>query len=298
MESLAIGAAARFRQMTRRRNHQIVFLLRKLLPVWQLTLLRQAAGLLVYDFDDAVHLRDSFHPRGPYSLTRMVRFRATVSLADVVFAGNRFLADSASRCTKAAKIEIIPTCVDPARYRQTVHGDRQPTRLVWIGSSSTLRSLEQARPTLDAIGQAIPNATLRVICDRFLEFDHLRVERAVWSLETERHDLGTSDIGISWVPDDLWSRGKCGLKVLQYMAAGLPVVASPVGVHEDMVREGPGFLPQTTREWVDTVRSLVANHHLRQQMGQQGRDRLERHFHVDAWGPILADRLREAVSTR
>lgn len=298
IEPLADTTAGRWRQFRRRRPGQILFLQRKLLPLWQLALLRRAADLLVYDFDDAVFLRDSFHPRGPYSLTRHLRFRATVHLADLVFAGNEYLADAACRHTNPKKVQVLPTCVDPARYRPAQHADRRPTRLVWIGSSSTVRTLDEARDLLEAIGRAIPGTVLRVICDRFPQFQNLEVEPAPWSEATETDDLVAADIGISWVPDDAWSRGKCGLKVLQYMAAGLPVVASPVGVHRQMVDQGPGFLAASVDDWIETLRRLAADPRLRQTMGREGRHRLEREFHVDTWGPVLAEKLQEAVRRR
>lgn len=296
LEPLAQGLAGRLRQMSRRRDGQIVLLVRKLLPVWQLLLLRQNSRVLVYDFDDAVFYRDSFHRRGPYSITRRLRFHATMRLADHVFAGNTFLADEARRYTHADKIMVIPTCVDAKRYRPAHHNDHQPTKLVWIGSSSTLRALEASRPLLESIGKQIPNAVLRVICDQFPRFKYLRVEPAPWSSETETADLGGADIGISCLPDDAWSQGKCGLKILQYMAAGLPVVASPVGVHREMIRQDLGFLPASPADWVDTVRRLANDHHLRDRLGREGRNRLERHFHVDTWGPILAGQLKEAAA--
>lgn len=295
LEPLANGAASRLQQMNQVRRNQIVLLQRKLIPLWQLLILRQRARLLVYDFDDAVFLRDSFHPRGPYSVKRLIRFQATISLADYVFAGNRFLADAASRHTNPHKVHLIPTSVDPKRYRPATHKDHQPTRLVWIGSSSTVRALHEARMVLESIGSEIPGTVLRVICDRFPRFDRLAVESVQWSSATETQDLGASDIGISWIPDDAWSQGKCGLKVLQYMAAGLPVVASPVGVHHEMVGHGLGFLPANTREWVDTVRLLARDHQLRDQMGREGRQRLEASFGVDRWGSELADRLERAA---
>ena len=295
LEPLAKGAAGRFRQMTRRRGRTVVLLQRKLLPLWQLALLRRSVPLLVYDFDDAVFYRDSFHPRGPCSLTRAVRFRATVAMADYVLAGNDYLASQARQLTNPEKVMVVPTCVVASRYQPASHQEHRPTRLVWIGSSSTLRSLEAARNLLEAIGKAIPNTILRVICDSFPHFEHLRVEKAHWSSRTESTDLGGSDIGISWIPDDLWSQGKCGLKVLQYMAAGLPVVASPVGVHPQIIGQEAGILPSTTEEWVVGVRRLVENPSLRGQMGLQGRDRLMRSFDADTWGPVLANRLREAT---
>lgn len=297
LEPLARGAAARFRQLSRPMRGKVVFLQRKLLPMWQILLLRKSADVLVYDFDDAVFLRDSFHPRGGFSLTRTMRFQATVSLADFVLAGNEFLADEAGKRTASSKIHVIPTCVDPRRYKVADHTDHRPTRLVWIGSSSTLPTLEKARDVLEAIGSSIPNTILRVICDKFPKFNNLKVECAPWSSATEMDDLTQSDIGISWLPNDVWSRGKCGLKLLQYMASGLPVLASPVGVHRDIVDSDQGFLCVTPQDWVRRTRELVEDHRLREAMGRNGRGRLERKFDSSVWGPVLAERLSEAAAT-
>lgn len=297
LEPLAPRLTDRVRQLARPRRQDVVLLVRKLLPLWQLLLLRRSASRLIYDFDDAVFARDSFHRRPGYSMTRAVRFGATIALSDQVIAGNTFLADAARRHAPQEKIAVIPTCLDPTRYTTADHDERRPTRLVWIGSKSTIRMLEKARDLLDAVGREVPQVMLRVICDRFPRFRDLPVEAAPWSPATEMSHLNRSDIGISWLPDDQWSRGKCGLKVLQYMAAGLPVVASPVGVHREMVESGPGFLAASTHEWVARIGSLVRDHRLRRDMGLQGRQRLEEHFHADKWGPVLANRLAEAASS-
>ena len=105
-----------------------------------------------------------------------------------------------------------------------------------------------------------------------------------WSEQTEARELAAGDIGVSWLPDDLWSRGKCGLKVLQYHAAGLPVVANPVGSHREMVRAGEtGILASTPDEWVDAVTRLAGDARLRQRMGLLGRQRVETDYSVSAW---------------
>lgn len=296
LEPLAGTFSERVKQLNRSRHGQVVLLLRKLLPFWQLAMLRSSCRTLVYDFDDAVYLRDSFHPRGPYSVTRMVRFAATVCLADKVFAGNRHLADEAVRHGARRKVSVVPTCVDANRYPTANHHDEMPTRLVWIGSASTVQTLERARGVLEAIGEATPNTVLRVVCNKFPRFDNLRIEPLHWSSATEGADLSTADIGFSWIPDDAWSRGKCGLKVLQYMAAGLPVVASPVGVHEELLEGEGGYLPRRTSEWVETVQRLSADAKLRNAKGAAGRRRLEERFHVETWGPVLAEKIADAAA--
>jgi glycosyltransferase involved in cell wall biosynthesis len=271
-----------------------VILQRRLLPLWQLYLLRREMPLLVYDFDDAVFLRDSYAARGLASLRRLQRFVATIESADLVVAGNDYLAQQAARWTRPERVCVVPTCTDPARYPLARHRATGAT-LAWIGSSSTLQGLERIRPLLEAIGQRVPGLRLKIICDRFLQLRQVPVMACAWSEATEAAELADCDVGISWLPDDDWSRGKCGLKVLQYMAAGLPVVANPVGVQAEMVRHGvTGFLAQTASQWLEAVARLAADPALRRALGQAGRQRVEAEYSVAAgaqrWLGIL-DRL-------
>jgi glycosyltransferase involved in cell wall biosynthesis len=273
-----------------------VILQRRLLPAWQLGLLRRATPFLVFDFDDAVFLRDSYARRGPHSPGRLRRFAATVCAADIVVAGNGFLAEQAGRWVGADRIRVVPTCIDPASYPQAEHArSGQGVQLVWVGSSSTLQGLETVWPLLESVGQANPGLRLKLICDRYLSLKHLPVEECPWSEATEAAEIAAADIGISWVPDDDWSRGKCGLKVLQYMAAGLPVVANSVGVQADLVRPGEtGFLATTPKEWADAVARLARDTDLRRRMGQAARQRVESDFSTTAgaahWQAIFSKR--------
>ncbi|HXG11809.1 MAG TPA: glycosyltransferase family 4 protein [Gemmataceae bacterium] len=264
------------------RNADAVILQRRLLPGWLLHLLRCEARLLLFDFDDAVFLRDSYSPKGLASPRRLQRFAAVVETADIVVAGNDFLREQAARWTDPARVHTIPTCVDPGRYPLAEHARQgDGVELVWIGSASTLRGLELIRSLLENLGRCWPGLRLRLICDRFLQFRHLPVVPCLWSEATEAADLAGADIGISWLPDDAWSRGKCGLKVLQYMAAGLPVVANPVGVQAEMVRHGEtGFLVRTADEWAEAVGRLAHDPALRRRMGRAGRRRVEADFSV------------------
>jgi glycosyltransferase involved in cell wall biosynthesis len=255
---------------------------------------------LIFDFDDAIWLRDSYSRKGFHDPNRVARFQATVEAADVVVAGNDYLAAEARQYTTAERVCVIPTCVDVASYpsrKETVisyldgaevvaqsvlAAESRPLTLVWIGSSSTLQGLERFAPTLSAIGQALPGTRLKLICDRFTDFPPLVVQRCVWDETTEAREIATADIGIAWVPDDPWSRGKCGLKILQYQAAGLPVVANPVGVQAQMVHPGTGFLAVTTEQWVEAIRILATHPRLRAELGQAGRRQVETHYSVHA----------------
>lgn len=275
------------------RDADLVILQRKLLPPWQLALLRRRVRRLVFDFDDAVWLRDSYAARRPGQPRHMRRFAATVRACDAVVAGNEFLRDHAARFTDPARVVVVPTCVEPAHYPTALHGRRDGVQLVWVGSSSTLRGLVRARALLEAIGRACPGVGLTLICDQFLQLEALPVRAVRWSRTEEPAQIAAGDIGISWLPDDDWSRGKCGLKVLQYQAAGLPIIANPVGVQCDFVRPGEtGFLVTTADEWIAAVRALAASPELRQRFGETGRRRVEREYSVtagaQAWNALFA----------
>jgi glycosyltransferase involved in cell wall biosynthesis len=271
-----------------------VIVQRKLLPIWQLRLLRARVRRLIFDFDDAVFLRDSYSPKETHSPSRWRRFAATVRAADIVIAGNEWLLDQASAAGTTVRPTVIPTCVDPARYPLARH-ERAGVgvQLVWVGSSSTLQGLERARPLLETVGNRVPGLRLKLVCDSFLTLASPPVDACHWAESTEAEAIAAADIGISWLPDDDWSRGKCGLKVLQYMAAGLPVVANPVGVQADLVRHGEtGFLATTPREWVEAVGRLARDPDARQRMGAAGRRRVEAEYGVAAggrrWRAVLA----------
>jgi glycosyltransferase involved in cell wall biosynthesis len=285
-EGLERGLVSRTFQLRRTLRFDAVILQRKLLPSWQLRALRRSARHLVFDFDDAVLYRDSNDPRGPQSRRRLTRFTETVRLVDTVVAGNDFLADCALRAgAPVERVHVIPTCVDPGLYPLARHqASSSHVDLVWIGSSSTLRGLEQARAIWESLGQALPQLRIRMICDRFPRTFPVPVIPIRWQEESEGRQLADGQIGISWIPDDLWSRGKCGLKILQYQAAGLPVITNPVGCHGEMIRTGnTGILASSPGEWVDAAQHLAGNPDLRRTMGIAARRRVETDYSIAAW---------------
>jgi len=260
-----------------------VILQRKLPARWQLALLRRAARSLVFDFDDAVYGRDSYAAKGIDCRRRRERFAAVCAASNHVIAGNTFLKRQAGRFADPSRVHIIPTCVDPERYSLAQHGRRGVgVQLVWLGSSSTLRGLETIQPILEKLGQHLPGIRLKLVCDRFFTVDHLRVDAVPWTEAGEAQELAAAAIGVSWMPDDDWSRGKCGLKVLQYMAAGLPVIANPVGVHSEMIRDAEtGYLAATPEQWLAAVARLAGDSELRRRMGAAGRRRVEEDYSVE-----------------
>ena len=273
-------------------EYDAVILQRRLPPWWERRLLRGRCRRLIFELDDAVWSRDSFARGGFYSRKRSGRFGSLMPLTDLVVAGNQYLADACQNAG-AKHQAIIPTCVDVENYPVADHAGPNCS-LVWIGSSSTLNGIEAMKPLWERLGREIPHLELRVICDRFPKFDHLPVVEIPWSASTERQELAASGIGISWIPDDPWSRGKCGLKVLQSMAAGLPVVANPVGVHPEMITPGEnGFLAETPEEWAGAIQTLSADRALRKRMGENARETVRKRYSVEAgaaaWMKVLEE---------
>ena len=295
LQPLPKSSFARLRLFRSLRSADVVVVQRKLLPRMEVVMLRRWAKTLIFDLDDAVWLRDSYSAKGFDSPRRSRRFRAVASAADLVVAGNPHLAEEAGRF--ARRVAVVPTCVDPAAYPIAKHESDGPVRLVWVGSASTLRGLVRFRETLEAVGRAVPGVRLKLVCDKFLLLDHLPVDAVPWTEAGEAAAIADADIGIGWVPDDPWSRGKCGLKILQYQAAGLPVVANPVGVQSEFVRDGvTGFQASTTGKWIDAVRRLVADPALRRTLGSNGRAAVEARYTVTVggrhWVEILDGLLR------
>lgn len=273
-----------------------IILQRRLLPRWAIALLRRRARRLIFDFDDAVWLRDSYSPRGFDDPRRLRRFRSIVAACDLVVAGNDYLAAAAARYTVHDRVVVIPTCVEPSKYVVRPPGSRSGLQLVWVGSRSTLQGLERFTAVLSAIGRQVPGTRLKLICDRFITIPDLPIDECIWREETEAAEIAVADVGISWIPDDPWSRGKCGLKVLQYQVAGLPVIANSVGVHPEMVRAGEtGIAADSNGEWAAAVAQLSADAALRQRLGSNGRARVEQSYSVAAGAQLWVRFLERLV---
>ena len=284
------GKMQRWSLLRSARHYDAVLLHKKCLNYFDSRILRRHSRRLIYDFDDAV----MYSPHQPQSdrSSHMRLFKRTASMADCMIAGNEYLAEHARRF--CSKVYVLPTGLDLRPYtdvRDVAVDDR--LRLVWIGSQSTLKYLQSIAPVLDDIADDSDNITLRAIADDFPELKVMEIERHRWSLQTQASDLGVCRIGLAPLPDNRFTRGKCGFKILQYFAAGLPVVASPVGVNRDLIeKSGAGMLAETPEQWKQAIEQLVANQELRTEMGQKAR-----HFIADYDTPVLAKRFVEIVQT-
>jgi len=279
-----------FEQLSEVAAADAVLLQRRLLCWWKRRLLRRSARKLFFDFDDALFLRDSNHLKEPHDARRWHRFRQTVRTSDACIAGNNHLCQKATDCGTTSNIHRIPTCVDHRLYEIAKHQRRgADAQLVWVGSRATMDSLRCAHAGIVNATQRLPGLALKVICDVFPRLEGVSILPVTWSSEVEGSEIAHADIGIAWLPDHPWSLGKCGLKTLQYMAAGLPVVANPIGVHHDLVNHGEtGFLVSTPQEWGDAIELLANSPELRRRMGQAGRDHLIEHYSVEQWAPRFA----------
>jgi glycosyltransferase involved in cell wall biosynthesis len=238
----------------------------------------------VFDVDDAIYVRK---PRNlgeapDQSRWRKRKFAATCRLANVVAAGNEVLADVAR--SSAREIAILPTSIDVGGYQPThARPDAAPT-IAWIGSPENLTYLEMLRPALARLSERYPTLKLRVICSRFPQWSDVNVEPVVWSSATEAGSLAGAHIGVMPLSDDAWARGKCAFKLLQYMAAALPCVASPVGANMEAVIDGfNGFHASNAAAWEASLEKLIRSPQLRAAQGANGLAHVRQRYAMQAY---------------
>lgn len=254
----------------------------------------------VFDVDDAIYVRK---PRRlgdlpDESAWRKKKFAATCRWADAVAAGNDVLAGVAR--VSAREISVLPTSIDVACYQPTTAGPAEPPTVAWIGSPENLIYLDMIRPALARLTKRHPSLKLRVICSEFPDWSDVAIERVRWSSATEAQSLAGAHIGVMPLTDDAWSRGKCAFKLLQYMAAALPCVASPVGANTEAVMDGVnGFHAAHADEWESSLEKLIAAPELRASFGAQGRARVQERYSLRAYRAnyvALLSRLAAAAS--
>ena len=242
---------------------------------------------LVLDVDDAVWCT---WPFGRQAARRTARQSA------LVIAGNATLATWFSE--HARRVEVVPTAVDTRRFAPAGPCEgRDCLVLGWIGSASNLPYLEAIVPALQEVMRRCPEVRLRVVADappRVASLDPARVEYIRWSAAGEADNVRGMDIGLMPLPEDEWTRGKCSMKMLQYMACGIPVVVSPVGMNREVLAQAEtGFGPRNHDEWVDALLALRADATQRERLGRNGRMLVERCYAVD----VIADRLASLFLT-
>jgi glycosyltransferase involved in cell wall biosynthesis len=284
-----------------RRRWDAVFLHRELLPIgppvleW---LLARTGVPIVYDFDDAIFLPNiSDANRGLAWLKWPDKTGTICRLSAHVTAGNEYLAQFAASFNP--RVTVVATTIDCDKY--TPKGSvvlHEPPVIGWTGSHTTIKYLQALAPTLQQLRKSCEFRLKVVGVERFA-VPGIDVESVRWTSATEVADISDCDIGVMPLPDDEWSRGKCGLKVLTYMALGIPVVASPVGVNSVIVADGRnGFLAANEHEWVDKLTRLLTDAELRRRFAAEGRRMVEAHYSAKVQAPRLLEVLRRACNDR
>jgi Glycosyl transferases group 1 len=247
----------------------------------------------VFDVDDAIYVRK---PRRlgelpDESAWRKQKFAATCRWVDAVAAGNDVLAGVARAAAK--EIVVLPTSIDTACYETTFAGPGEAPTIAWIGSPENLIYLDMIRPALARLTMRYPTLKMRVICSEFPDWNDVNVERVPWSSATEAHSLAGAHMGVMPLTDDAWSRGKCAFKLLQYMAASLPCVASPVGANTEAVLDGiNGFHATDVDAWERSLEKLILSPELRAKLGAKGRQHVEQRYALSSYRANYMNLLR------
>lgn len=300
--SLLQAYATRCQALLQRRHFDVVWIEKEALqwfPLWfELAILRGTPYML--DFDDAVFHHYDQHANPWLRRLYGQRLDRLMANAALVVGGNNYLAQRARDAGTRSAV-VLPTVIDLERYPNqpkllvTVTSSDYLPRIVWIGSPSTARYLQLLLEPLKTLTKVHP-FVLRVIGSGPLDLPGVQVEVLPWLEDTEVKNISDCDIGVMPLLDSSWERGKCGYKLIQYMACSLPVVASNVGVNPEIVQAGKnGFLVNTPDEWVAALGMLLANQSLRTQMGLVGRQQVVHSYCIQQTGSRQAELLRAAA---
>lgn len=246
---------------------------------------------IIYDFDDAIWLTDKTEESW---FEAKIRWRSKVRLickwSYKVSCGNTYLCDYARQFN--SNVVLNPTTIDTEavhnialHQRGGAHFSSSDERVVigWTGSHTTLKYLEMLNSVLQSIEKKYTNISFLVIADKVPQLSLTRMEFRKWSKETEIADLAKMNIGIMPLPDDEWTKGKCGFKALQYMAMGIPALVSPVAINKVIVEDGEnGFWCNDDKDWITKLSQLIENKTLRNEMGEKGKIFVNQHYSIKA----------------
>ncbi|MBB4155133.1 glycosyltransferase involved in cell wall biosynthesis [Sphingomonas jinjuensis] len=248
----------------------------------------------VVDYDDAVFHGYDRHRLAPVRWVLGRKLHPLITGAAAVTAGNAYLADYARRAG-ARRVELIPTVVDPARYPVTPPPGGTPLRVGWIGTPANARYLA---PVIEALGRLHRRHPVVLVTIGAPALPDLPIpqEAHAWREATEGPLLAGIDIGVMPLPDSPFERGKCGYKLIQYMAAGRPVIASPVGVNSVIVDDAVGYLADDADAWEAALTMLAQDPAQRGRMGAAGRAKVEREYSTDVIGPRLVRMFAELMA--
>lgn len=276
----------RFSELLKAKQYDIVFVQRECIMLGTSFFeeaFSNSKAKLVFDFDDSIWLQNVSEANKKLAFLKDPNKTARIiKVADMVFAGNEYLANYARKFN--SKVEIIPTTIDTEEYKPIPKSNKDIVTIGWSGSITTIQHFEFAIPFLTKIKEKYPDKVdFKVIGDGNYTHEELGIKGLPWRKDTEVEELASMDIGLMPLPDDEWASGKCGLKGLQYMALEIATIMSPVGVNSEIIQHGKdGFLASTQEEWVDVLSQLIENDELRVNIGREARKTIIERYSVKA----------------
>jgi len=266
-------------------NYDIIVLQKKLLPLVDFMLLRKFAKRLVFDFDDAIFILND-RAKDSFSRVRLSRFARTAKSVDMVIAGNPILADEAIRYTK--RVTTLPSAVETAGIPIKKWDNEAKNHVIgWVGIGKNLHHLSMIGEVLRRLATEYP-IELRVVSNQCLHIKGVKVTNIPWTLAGQAAEIADFDIGVMPLPKNRWTEGKCSYKMLQYMAAGVPVVASNWGYNRHVIKDGEtGLLADDNDEFYSKIRMLIESPSLAKQVGLAGRALIDLEFSVEVVGAKL-----------
>ena len=289
------GVIHRVNDLIQVRKFDVAILYSELFPLMPAWLERKLIGIpYIYDFDDAFYLKYQTSKYRALQPLLSRKFQNLIRGASSITAGNRVLAGYA--VTFNPKTSLLPTVVDTTRYVPCpVIYDEKWFTVGWIGSPSTAPYLNLLIHPLSVLGSEGPVRFI-VIGGQAPSIPGVDVTEVVWQEDREVQQLGQFDVGVMPLPDDDWARGKCAFKLIQYMACGLPVIASPVGANIDVVNPNSGYLARTPEDWLNSLRRLRDDPDRRRKMGESGRLQVIENYSLTRNLPLLAQVIRQVAS--
>ncbi|MEO8147863.1 MAG: glycosyltransferase family 4 protein [Bacteroidia bacterium] len=234
---------------------------------------KRSGARVVYDFDDAIWHHDVSDANKKFArFKRPEKTEDIIAMSDLVIAGNQYLFDYAQQFNK--NVKVIPTTIDTDEYvRKKTATEKSKICIGWSGSVTTIKHFNLALNALEKLKEKYGDKIyFKVIGDSSFVNEKLGIKGITWNRESELEELSEINIGIMPLPDDEWSKGKCGLKGLQYMALEIAAVMSPIGVNTEIIEDGiNGFLAKTDEEWIEKISMLIEDEELRKKIGKAAR---------------------------
>lgn len=256
----------------------------------------KSSAKVVFDFDDAIWLPNvSSGNKALQLLKNPSKTEAIISCADMVFAGNDYLANYASDFCQ--NVKVIPTTIDTTYHKREKQNTSNRVCIGWTGTETTRKYLEMIKPVFQKLTSKYGDLIyFKVICDQPWSAEGMELKNEKWNKEKEIEQLEEIDVGVMPLMDDQWSRGKCGFKGLQYMAMESATIMSPVGVNKQIINHGEnGYLASTDEDWFEQLSSLIENKELRLQIGKAGRDTVIKNYSVSSTKGLYLKYLNEII---